>query len=67
MPSALADGMKVETDGQSATIEEFNESETPTVNPESPQPEMISAEPEVQVVKLETPDEKDVQDEPMTE
>ena len=67
MPSALADGMKVETDGQSATIEEFNESETPTVNPESPQPEMISAEPEVQVVKLETPEEKDVQEEPMTE
>ena len=59
--------MKLETDVQSATIEEFNESETPTVNPESPQPEMISAEPEVQVVKLETPEEKDVQEEPMTE
>ena len=67
MPSALADGMKVETDGQSATIEEFNESETPTVNPESPKPEMLSAEPEVHVVKMESPEENNVQEETMTE
>ena len=56
--------MKIETDGQSATIEEFNESETPTVNPESPKPEMLNVEPEV--IKMETPEEN-VQEETMTE
>ena len=59
--------MKLETDVQSATIEEFNESETPTVNPESPKPEMLSAEPEVHVVKMESPEENNVQEETMTE
>ena len=64
LPSSIVDTMKLETDGQSATIEEFNESETPTVNPESPKPEMLNVEPEV--IKMETPEEN-VQEETMTE
>ena len=66
LPSSLVDTMKIETDGQSATIEEFNESETPTVNPESPKPEMLNVEPEVNIIKMETPEEN-VQEETMTE
>lgn len=66
LPSSLVDNMKLETDSQSATIEEFNESEIPTVNPESPKPEMSMNEPELQIVKMESPEEN-VQEETMTE